>query len=194
MNTSEIKTMTRGAVMAAVFLMLILLFPINHRLFQSLLLIIYPIPIALFCLNSSRKWSLIVFAACLLLSFLLIPPLIALFFALPGLVIGYVYGTLFKNAGRKLSIFLVGGLYLLFTAAEVFVYSHLIGFDIFGFIYDYAFTAADMLVGMPVWLLPHEVTQNILLLAFLPGFIILSLLRSAVFIFLTNKIARIVRI
>ena len=194
MNTSDIKTLTRGAVTAAVFLMLILLFPINHRLVQSLLLIIYPIPIALFCLSSSKKWCLIVFAACLLLSFILMPPLIALFFAMPGLAIGFVYGTWFKNAGRKLSILLVGCLYLLFTAAEIFAYSYLIGFDIFGFIYDYAFIAADILTGMPIWLLPHGVTQSIILFALLPGFIVLSIVRSAAFIFLTSKLTGIVNI
>lgn len=100
-NKKTINVLTEGAIYVAIYALIALLSRFLLSI-DSLIYYIYPIPIAFFSARHNLKYSLLIFFASLLLSFLFSSnPLIVLMLFFPKLIIGLLLGLLETKINNK---------------------------------------------------------------------------------------------
>ena len=122
MKNTKTAQLTLGAVLLAVFLVLHLIIPGGQKSLQGMLLIITFLPAALYCMRFGAVKTLIVVAAGVLLSGLLLPLEVFLSFAVPALLIGFVAGLTYGKIRRLSVILILSIMYLLQNLGEMLVY------------------------------------------------------------------------
>lgn len=114
--------LTLGAILLALFLILHLLIPGGQKTLQGMLLVITFLPVCIYCLRFGFFPTLVMVAAGILLSGLLLPLEVFLSFALPALLIGLVAGLTYGKLRRLAVILLLSALFLVQNIGEAFAY------------------------------------------------------------------------
>ena len=122
MKQTKTAQLTLGAVLLAVFLILHIIIPGGQKSVQGMLLVITFLPVTIYCMNYGIKKTLIMVAAGVLLSGLLLPLEVFLSFAIPALVIGLVAGISYGKLKRLAVILILSTLFLLQNIGEILVY------------------------------------------------------------------------
>lgn len=122
MKKSKTAQLTLGAVLLAVFLILHILVPGGQKSLQGMMLIITFLPVAIYCMSCGFWKALIMVAAGVALSGLLLPLEVFLSFAIPALLIGLVTGLIFGKRRRLTVILIVSVMFLLQNIGEAMVY------------------------------------------------------------------------
>ena len=90
----SIRAITEGAIFTAAYALLALLG--KYLSSDSMLYYFTPLPIALYVARNKFTYSIAVFFASVLLSFLFVEPILALFIIMPNIIVGFIFGCLEK--------------------------------------------------------------------------------------------------
>lgn len=133
MKTSlKIKKITDGAVITAIYLVLLLTARFLFTGMEDSLFFILPVPMVIFVYRYDVKTALIPFIASSFLSFLLINPFNALFFIIPGIFVGLISGQMFKkDYSSKVCIFVITLASLIVNILTTTVFSKMLDYNIF---------------------------------------------------------------
>ena len=122
MKKTRTAQLTLGAVLLAVFLILHILVPGGQKSLQGMLLVVTFLPVAIYCMSCGLGKTLVMVAAGIVLSGLLLPLEGFLSFAIPALLIGLAAGMTFGKRRRLTVILLLSVMFLLQNIGEAFVY------------------------------------------------------------------------
>lgn len=95
----SIRAITEGAIFTAAYALLALLG--KYLSSDSMLYYFTPLPIALYVARNKITYSVAVFFASVLLSFLFVEPILALFIIMPNIIVGFIFGCLEKYSKLK---------------------------------------------------------------------------------------------
>ena len=95
----SIRAITEGAIFTAAYALLALLG--KYLSSDSMLYYFTPLPIALYVARNKFTYSIAVFFASVLLSFLFVEPILALFIIMPNIIVGFIFGCLEKYSKLK---------------------------------------------------------------------------------------------
>ena len=122
MKKTRTSQLTLGAILLAVFLLLHILIPSGQKSLQGMLLVITFLPVCIYCLCFGLRPALIMLAAGILLSGLLLPLEVFLSFGIPALLIGLVAGLTYGKRRRLTVILLLSVMFLLQNVGEALIY------------------------------------------------------------------------
>ena len=161
--TSQI---TFGAILLALFLVLHILVPGVQKSLLGMLLVVTFLPVAIYCMRFGFRPTLIMLAAGVLLSGLLLSLEVFLSFAIPALLIGLAAGLTFGKRRRLTVILLLSFLFLVQNVAEALIYYLLMQVNLVD--------TYQWFVGQVYENLPTELLSSPLFQAFLEDFLLCS--------------------
>ena len=129
MRNEQIKALTYGAVLGAIYALLVLLMRAEGGV-SCFFNYLIPIPIAIYTNKYKTKNGLIALFTYTLLSFLIIDVYKSLFFCIPNLILGFLIPTLSKKLNPKLSYGLLFLCCFILEFASYVGYAKLKGLDI----------------------------------------------------------------
>ena len=97
MNNKQIKHITDGSIIVAIYLSLVLISKLFGGLLEQYLYFVVPIPLAIYGHKYNFKKSCVVAVATTIISFILISPFTALLYVMPYLIIGLVLPLIIKK-------------------------------------------------------------------------------------------------
>lgn len=187
MNSKEkTKMITDGALISSIYLVFLLLSRFMFSL-EEMLFFLIPLPLSVFAFKYSFTKSLIPLISITVLSFILINPLNALFYIMPGLLIGSILGQLMKKDCRfifKLFVVFLGALLVNLLTSVVF--AKLLDYDLFEDMALMAKEIENIFLSLNLNIINFTLF-NALLTGLIPSIIVVSsLLEAVVIIFLGN--------
>lgn len=184
MKKTEIRALTYGAMIAAIYAVLLLIF---QSILQPDSIVIYllPVPIAVYTYKYGIKYGVLVSIVTTLASFLFLNPIIVLILVLANTLVGSIYGYLDKvNSRRIINLALLFIVFLTIDVVTTFGLAKLFNYD---FIED-----TKSLVRLMQGIIPMKISEDRLydmVVKFIPAvFIISDLLR----VFFTSIIYEII--
>lgn len=131
MKHQEIKLITDGAIIVAIYAVFLLCSRFFSGFLEEFLYFIIPLPLTIYGYKYHFKNSIIVSIATSLLSFIVINPLSTIFYVIPTLVIGIIYPELLKRNSKTLVefIFLIASFLIISLLTMVF-FGYLFNYDI----------------------------------------------------------------
>lgn len=174
MRKSKTAQLTLGAVLLAVFLILHILVPGGQKSLQGMLLIVTFLPAAIYCMSCGFWKALVMVAAGIVLSGLLLPPEVFLSFAIPALLIGLVTGLIFGKRRRLTVILILSAMFLLQNIGEALVYYLLMNVNL---VDTYVWA-----VGMVYERIPEALLASPLFSHFLEDFLLCAVPCLAIFV------------
>lgn len=184
MKKTEIRALTYGAMIAAIYVVLLLIF---QSILQPDSIVIYllPVPIAVYTYKYGIKYGVLVSIVTTFASFLFLNPIIVLILVLANTLVGSVYGYLDKfNSRRIINLALLFIVFLTIDVVTTFGLAKLFNYD---FIED-----TKSLVRLMQGIIPIKISEDRLydmVVKFIPAvFIISDLLR----VFFTSIIYEII--
>ena len=99
--SATIKAITEGAIFTAFYALLALIG--KYLSVDSLIYYFTPLPIAIYVARNKITYSIAVFFASVLISFLFVAdPILALFVIMPNIIVGFLFGALEKYSKLKI--------------------------------------------------------------------------------------------
>ncbi len=164
MKNTRTAQLTLGAVLLAVFLILHILVPGGQKSLQGMLLVVTFLPVTIYCMRYGMRATLIMVAAGIVLSGLLLPLEVFLSFAIPALLIGLVAGLLYGKRRRLAVILTLSVMFLLQNIGEALVYYLLMQVNL---VDTYVWA-----VGLVHDMIPETLLANALFSLFLEDFLL----------------------
>lgn len=170
MNKNALK-ITTGAMVTAIFGVLLLLNRQTGNLFEDIFLFLYPIPMVAYAAMYGIKNGVPVFAAMSLLS-LLFGNFTTLFYAVTQALIGLVFGgCLYHKVDMTKVLFAVMGLSAVVTVLNTIVLGFLFGFDL-----NQEVSEMQMMMNTIFQQAGADIPQNILSTDYLKQILIISMI------------------
>lgn len=129
MQNKQIRQITDGSIIVAVYLSLFLVSKLFGGLLEQFLYFIIPIPLSIYGYKYDFKKSIIVSISTLLISFILISPFTTLLYVMPCLIIGLILPIIIKKQLNNGIEVLILGLSFLMVSLLTSVF--------FGFVFNY---------------------------------------------------------
>lgn len=126
-NTLSITT---GAMILAIFALLLLLNRQTGALFEEFFIYLLPIPMVIYAAKFSWKYGLMVFAGMVLFSFIF-GTLTTIFYAVTAALLGLIFGTfIYQKRDMTRTLFVVMGLSAVFNTASTVALASVFGYNI----------------------------------------------------------------
>lgn len=129
MKTNNVRKITDGSIIIAIYLIFLLCNKMIGGLIEQSLFFLIPLPLCIYGYKYSLKENLITSFAVIIASFIIIDPFSTLMYVLPCIIIGLIYPLILK---RKIKYLLEITLITIF-----FLISELLTSVIFGYIFNY---------------------------------------------------------
>lgn len=189
MNKKMSKTaqLVLGAGMLAIFLVLHIIVPGGNRSVQSLLMVITFLPITLYVLRCGIRFATLLVLAGGVLSAIILHPLVLMAYALPGLIIGVVFGLLVNKVKKSVCILVLSALHLLQNIFEIVLYYKMMGVSLM----DSFQQTIDKLMGLISSVTSHEAVLSFahdVIICGIPAALIVSAVVKGMLSFIVLKL------
>ena len=123
MKKSQTKTITFGASMVAIFVILYSIFATTDEIVQEALGLITILPIAIFVKQYGVKSGIIALVSCIILSMFLVQPTVFVIYAIPSAIIGTILGAFIGKTNTFVSVGILSGLNVVRLIYELYMSS-----------------------------------------------------------------------
>lgn len=184
----KVKIITDGAVITAIYALILLLSKFIGGLLEDWLYFILPIPISIYGYKYNLKDSLVVAISTIAIAFIFINPISALFFVVPTIIMGMFYPLIIKkNKGSLIEIIFTTCTSLICNVLSMWLFGYLFEYDIINDTLSLVDNLIKFLNGLGI-----NNIENFLravLISLIPASIFLiSLMEGIIVQFLTNLI------
>lgn len=129
-KNSDTLKITTGAMIIAIFAMLLLVNRQTGALFEDMFIYLLPIPMVIYAARFSWKYGLMVFAGMTLISFIF-GSITTIFYAITSALLGLILGTCFyRKADMTKTMLLSMGLAALFNVLATITLASVFGYDL----------------------------------------------------------------
>lgn len=184
MKHEKIRVITDGSIIVA-FYALFLLCSRLLGIMEDFLYFMIPIPLSIYAYKYQLKNSLLVAISTVLISFIIINPLSALFYVLPTVLVGLIYPEMLKRKikFRYVIIFLTF-IFLLISTLTMVVFGYLFNYDIV----EDTKLLAESILSLFSFLGLNSQYFKAILIALIPSILILTSIMEAILLDFIVKI------